>query len=314
MATNKRNATEPLLTVTKKSRPSLPASAKPINATATYPWDSHQDDIIVNSIEQVAGGGKRRRGVKHYLHMLDVQQNYEHICTSPDDEHKDDPSEQDLSDLDEEETLWDSLLDPNIDYTVLPSPPAARSDYDDTIHAAKTCSTAACLAIIRVAQKNMPFLDLRSAISHLPNLGPKDFLPELPEGTFVGDIPHDKKRDDEEIRILLLPHFYSDKRHALGYYVLGPDPVVPKRRWMRTALFTPCTTGDLEDWDLVADVDDNVKLREQVVGAREGKWLDLNVVEDYEEWSLAYRIVGTIWQNRMNLTMGMCEDGTRWKG
>lgn len=207
-----------------------------------------------------------------------------------------------------------SAHDPDIDYTVLPAPPAARSDYEEPIYSASTRNPPVFLAIKRIGQKNTHFLDFRSATDPLPNLAPTDPLRGLSKGVFVGDLWHNTRSSDREATVVLLPHFYSDNRHALGYYMLGLGPNKPMCKWMRTALCTPCTTDDLEDWNMIAGGDGSVDQGSQIVGTWQGRWVAQDIVEDYEEWCAAYAVVGHFWQTRVEYTMGVGESGTRWKG
>jgi hypothetical protein len=290
-------------------------TARRARVPPTYPWDSHQDDIIVNSPEDPRP--EPITGVEDYKQKLALQQSYEHITTDFDEYRRNFTKEEDLPKHDDSEQDegrdWEEQE--GIDYTLLPSPPPSMSDYDAHIYKAHTANPAAFLAIIRLAQRNLPFLSWEGAINHLPNHSPADPLPKLEPGTFADDVVHTKRHNDTQITILFLPDFYLDGRHALGFYTFAPpahpssNPAKALFQSIKNVVFTPCTTSDLEVYDLVEYVGSAAKGMRGVekmkcVGARGGKWLDQETVEDYEEWSEGVRIVRSVWERRVELCCG----------
>lgn len=149
----------------------------------------------------------------------------------------------------------------------LPKPNFNRLDYDWPIYRARTTNPAVFLAIIRIAEKNLPFINFDSAITHLPNRAVNASLPVLPfnnapnrkwkgkeKAVFTDDLPYGKKKDDQLMTILFLPEFYKDGKHAVGYYDIAPGRDKSMRLEAENVvqlLFTPCDTEDLVRWGLV---------------------------------------------------------------
>jgi hypothetical protein len=149
----------------------------------------------------------------------------------------------------------------------LPKPKFNRPDYDWPIYRARTTNPAVFLAIIRIAEKNLPFINFDSAITHLPNRAVNASLPILPFNTapnrkwkgkekavFTEDLPYEKKKDDQLMTILFLPEFYKDGKHAIGYYDIAPGRDKSMRLEAENVvqlLCTPCDTEDLVRWGLV---------------------------------------------------------------
>jgi hypothetical protein len=296
-------------------------SARPARvAPKEYPWDSHQDDIIVETVEEDGRRpGSQRAGAADYIHQLSQKADYEHITTNFDKYRRNSTKEADLPQYDDSEQdegrEWEEQA--GIDYTVIPSPPEAMSDYDERIYKTATSNPVVFLAIIRLAQHNLPFLDFDGAISHLPNHPPADALPTLTPGTFAADLPFLNKTTDTSMTILFLPSFYEDTRHALGFYTFAPpahlssNPAKTLFQSVQSVVFTPCTSRDLETYDLVEYLQGRQKKGNsrnleaiRCVGAREGRWLDEQTVEDYEEWSEGVRIVRCVWERRVYLCCG----------
>jgi hypothetical protein len=285
----------------------------------TYPWNSHRDDIIiVNSPEEP--DPKPITGVEDYKQKLALQASYEHITTSFDVYRRNFTKVEDLPKFDgseqDEGRGWEQQE--GYDYTSLPSPLTAMSDYEEHIYKAHTANPAVFLAIIRLVQHNLPFMSWEGAINHLPNHPPADPLPKLESGTFCADILHIKKQSDTQMKILFLPEFYQDCRHALGFYTFAPSAHPSSNlakaffQSIKSVVFTPCTTSDLETYDLVEYVGSAAKGKKgqegvdkmKCVGAREGKWLDQETVVDYEEWSEGFLIVRSVWERRVDLCCG----------
>jgi hypothetical protein len=280
----------------KKAGPAFQKPAKPVS----YPWDSHQNDITVRSIE--VDRTSLRVGVDHYRQALAAQKDYQHICTDFDtDYRRNGTKKENIATMNgpEDEDNRDWQPDLTIDYTVAPSPPATRSEYKCTIFMCTTTNPAVFLSIVRVAQRNTPFIDFTSALSHLPNHPPVAPLPVLTPGTFPGDILHILTPTCITYNVVFLPNFYEDGRHALGYFRLPPDTTK-----VSTCLFTPCTTDDLEAYDLILYLEgrraDGTN-GETCVGERTGKWLHPEDEEEWEEWRTGYRVAKAVWENRLRL-------------
>jgi hypothetical protein len=305
--------------LTKTARP---ARVAPNN----YPWDSHQDDLIVETIEEGRRPHAARAGVAHYLHLLAQEKDYKHITTDFDEYRRNFLGEEDLpkyNDLERDEgRVWEEQE--GIKYTHLPVPPDTLSAYEKRIYKASTSNPAVFLAIIRLAEHNLPFLDFSSPLSHLPNHPPVEPLPKLIHGTFCANVPVKNKITDTPMTVLFLPEFYEDGRHALGFYTFQPpahpssNPAKALFQSVKNVVFTPCTTSDLETYDLVEYLHTGKKgkgkekaggggadsLKWMCMGAREGTWLDQEVVEEYEEWSEGVRIVRSVWERRVELCCG----------
>ncbi|CAN9400721.1 unnamed protein product [Alternaria alternata] len=264
-------------------QPNKPLSSKQplkIPKEKEYPWDSHQDDIVVNSTELNTAG--RKLGIDHYRHQLTLRKTYEHITTdfaedmeklvprdalpvpssssalSSDDETKKENDDGDMEHVEHE--IWDGKAR-------LPKPKFNRLDYDWPIYRARTTNPTVFLAIIRIAEKNLPFINFDSTITHLPNRAVNASLPILPfnnapnrrwkgkeKAVFTDNLPYEEKKDDQLMTILFLPEFYKDGKHAVGYYDIAPGRDKSMRLEAENVvqlLFTPCDTEDLVRWGLV---------------------------------------------------------------
>ncbi|KAF2854102.1 hypothetical protein T440DRAFT_268344 [Plenodomus tracheiphilus IPT5] len=274
---------------------------------AAYPWDSHQD-AVVNSTE-LPGPQPALTGIAHYRQVLQTQRTYPRICTDfvADCQHtsgRGTALNATLNLDDATHSTRHSAPDPSITYATRPVPPPSHDDYTSLIYYATTTHTPVCLSIIRIAEKNLPFLSFTSATSHLPNLAPSDPLPPLPRGTFTGDIPYSPLPTDVTIYIAFLPEFYEDMRHALGYYVLSPENMAePVRHRITACVFTPCTTRDLEDWDLVLYLEGEEEKDihgMDVVGVKGGEWLD--PVDDEAQWGVVWWVLER-WEKRVRKSL-----------
>ncbi|CBY00720.1 hypothetical protein IAQ61_011628 [Plenodomus lingam] len=273
-------------------------------SSTKYPWDSHQSAVI-NSVE-LTGPQLYTTGVTHYRHILQTQRTYPRICTDFVKEYRDRaeaPSDT-ILDLDTSQSTRSSPLDRSINYTTRPAP-AARSEYHSDIYHATTTSSAVCLAIVRIAEKNLPFIDFTSAANHLPNLSPSDPLPSLPVGIFTGDLPSSHLPTSTRISIAFLPEFYSDNRHALGYYVLLSAIADTQKERVTAAVFTPCTIADLEDWDMV--LYEKGRQAEgihhmDVVGVRGGRWVTPDCGQYWGSWSWVWWVLER-WEKKIAKTL-----------
>ncbi|KAI4611262.1 uncharacterized protein J4E87_010546 [Alternaria ethzedia] len=318
-------------TVPKISAPNPPAApsakqpAKP-QKEQRYPFDSHQDDIVVNTTELDTAPGYRR-GLVDYRHKLTLKKTYNHITTDYAEDMKMtipkdavtplgsspfiDGDEGDDEDEDEDEntntnaknpkskrderTYVPEISDTITDYTKLPKPRCNRPNYVEYIYRTTTTNPAVFLAILRVAERNLPFINFDSAITHLPNLLANARLPGIPplsalspdssealgasasenqpgkkkanQPAFTEDTPHSKKDADTAMTILFLPNLYEDGRHALGYYALAPE-ADPDTKQLNPEdvvqiLFTPCGIADLVEAKLLewTPIDPDLKAR-----------------------------------------------------
>ncbi|KAF1915660.1 hypothetical protein BDU57DRAFT_452247 [Ampelomyces quisqualis] len=319
---------KPTVTVLPRGATLKPASANnPAPATATnktrfecgcYPWDSHQSSIIVRSVElnytPQEGGLKPLVGVEYYLRMLSKEKAYEHICTHFDEYRKTGADLEGKGNGEEDEggghVLRKKEEDEGVDYSIAPYPAAT---YEYPVYMTSTTNPALFLAIIRIAQHNLPTIDFRAAIAHLPNHPLDKPLPHLVKGKSPSSYPHKKGSNDTPMKLAFLPHFYQDGRHALGYFFNTPpfdcadshnppDYRQQKRLWMQTCLFTPCTTEDLEAYGMVEwKRRRGRKVWENIgsVGKHEGKWMSRDAAEEWKEWDEGVYAVGEVWERRM---------------
>ncbi|KAI4918603.1 hypothetical protein J4E90_002989 [Alternaria incomplexa] len=342
----------PKRTVPKVVAPKPPAApsakqpAKP-KKEKRYPFDSHQDDIVVNTTELDTAPGYRR-GLVDYRHKLTLKKTYNHITTDyaedmkmtipkdvvtplgsetvvggdgDGDDDEDDDDGDDDGDEDEktnantnnpkskrdERTYVPEVSDIVIDYTKLPKPRCNRPNYVEYIYRATTTNPAVFLAILRVAERNLPFINFDSAITHLPNLLANARLPAIPplsalspdpsnpsnssapsassnhpqkhkpnQPAFTEDTPHEKKDGDMALTILFLPNLYEDGRHAIGYYALAPE-ADPDTKQVNPEdvvqiLFTPCGISDLVEARLLewTPIDPDLKARADEKNGKEG--------------------------------------------
>ncbi|KNG50464.1 armadillo-like helical protein [Stemphylium lycopersici] len=319
--------------------PTSPSPPRP--PPPSYPWDSHQDDVVVNTVEN--GQTAQRTGVSHYLHQLSFRDDYEHIGTHPsedarrrkrEDGEADVGAEQDRGEIDDGEGVKqefdenededeDGDQDPRIDLTKAPipasfSPSSSKQQYTSKIYKGTTKDPAVFLAIARLVQCNLPYIDWTSALNHIPNLPPGVHAEDVPGRSYEGK-GKAKMRDvddDENVTILFLPDLYHDGRHALGYYTTRPKTSNPQKRVLTRMLFSPCTSAQLQRYGLVTYAPDDYAqiagrgkgkgkerasewLHVQSVGASTGRWLDYDVVEDWEEWREAVSVVGRVWEERL---------------
>ncbi|KAH7074482.1 hypothetical protein BKA63DRAFT_470740 [Paraphoma chrysanthemicola] len=280
-----------------------------------YPWDDYQDELVVNSVEHAHPRGQKVLvGVEHYNELLSKAGPYKHITCNFDHYKTNGRRLENVPEPEEEVELGLGFeRHPQVHYGVPPKPPKDFDDYDDWIYHAKTRSPAVCLAVVRIARHNLPFVDFTSSLNHLPNQPPDAPLPKLPLDGFIADIPHEGRATDLDASIAFLPCFYHDGRHALGFFVLSPDPRPdqPTRKWTRTCLFTPCTFSDLVRTNMVEWLPDSIR-RDDVenilaVGSRDGKWLDPDLEEHKMNWMMCWRVASNIWEKRMKLCRGAQE-------
>ncbi|KAF2254117.1 hypothetical protein BU26DRAFT_589320 [Trematosphaeria pertusa] len=189
--------------------------------------------------------------------------------------------------------------DTKIDYSKAPKGlPVASFSYP--IYKGVTYNPVIPLAIIRVAEKNLPSINFISALNHLPNLAPTDPYPELPTDDvdfLEDDTHHTRQLMDQPIRILFLPHYYNDGRHAIGFYTRK----VPSRR-LGSVLFTPCTDECLLEYRLLQRVSEGEEWEDCDFCVSGGSWVHNDVVEEYAEWKKLFMVVAKEWDIVFRLT------------
>lgn len=256
-------------------------------------------------------------GAQDYLHQLSLRKDYEQICTDFNEYRCRGSTKLGLSDIDDEEQDGieeeQHTHDTKTDYSKAPNPPSSYTTYGYKIYTCKTTNPAIFLAITRIAQRNLPFINFRSALNHLPNLIPTKRLPELQTEILTEDIAHEERRgSDRLVTVLFFPHFYHDGRDAVGYFV----PSVPARRFMydprrpdfqdtEQMLFTPCIQAELETYELITFTNHSTDGREwiQSVGVRDGRWIGIDFVEEWVEFREAFGMVAVVWQKRLETTV-----------
>ena len=183
-------------------------------------------------------------------------------------------------------------------------------EYTRPVYKGTTSNPLIPLAIIRVAEKNLPFLNFQSALAHLPNLDPAEKYPLWRDdiGFIENDTTRQRRATDVRIRVVFLPYYYTDGLHAMGFYTRKR----PSKR-LAAVLFTPCTVADLKAAKLLAVNATNVKKGsvesadglawENVVpGVSTGAWSHPDVVEEFEDWK-AVRQVESDWKIRLGMTL-----------
>lgn len=274
-----------------------------------YPWDDYQDDIVVRSVELDDYGDDELTGVQHYRHILEgSKREYEHVCFDFDEYRLNGKNaafffhteELEVEDEGEEE----AMVANGSGYAELPQ---QVDDYDNPIYTAKTTNPAVILAITRIAQRNLKFLDFTSALDHLPNLPPNRPLPKLQKDVFSDNHPHHHRNDDVQVTIAFLPAFHQDGAHAIGYFTLPHSQKAHTHPSFRLqtegCLFTPCSTADLEDFSLVLWNRKKIRGKArgiQAVGSRNGAWVkkDDGSVET-NEWDVCKTVAGEVWGKRV---------------
>lgn len=173
---------------------------------------------------------------------------------------------------------------PPISVTIYPPPPQPSGTLPTSIFAFQTPNASTLLAIVLIAQQNLPSIDFTSALTHLPNRRSLWALPELDPYNIT---PWITWGCDILFNVVFLPDFYDDGRHALGYF----NTVTEKgKKLVRTILFTPCGWEDLEKyfkWEDLADVNG---------GDRGGRWYRRDVEAEREWWRACGIAAGVSWE------------------
>jgi hypothetical protein len=223
-------------------------------------------------------------GVEHYCAVTSQHNDYKHICVHFNEYRKIGQRVKNSSDTDDEDNAMPVKSEPhlNVEDTRLPT---RRGNYNQKIYQAWTTNPAVFLAIARIAQRNIRFLDLTFALDHLPNHPPDQPLPKLAKGKFANDVSH----------------LVRDARQALGFFSLEDDADAehPTCVRARTCLFTPCTTANLEEYGLVQWIAGKRGGKIQVVGSYDGEWLCAEIVEDWDDWRVCEMVAGQVWENKV---------------
>lgn len=271
-------------------------------------YEKHQHTIPIKSVE-VNSIRRQSQGYEHY------QRNMSKVNLNAI------PSLDQIDDRDcgnsDHNTMHDSA-EPQPQHTspcasTHPLPPVSPEHYDQRIYSGRTHNPAVFLAILRIAEHNLPSVDQRSALNHLPNVRPTDPLPNITVSApgnpaalpFIDLTPLPLRANDLGIQIAFLPTFYSDTRHCVGYFevFLGPRG----RKKIGNCLFTPCTEEDLRRYGLV----EYLEGREgggvegmRRVGSRQGLWYERDTVEEYEMWDSIWQVVERAWGARLGYARG----------
>jgi hypothetical protein len=266
-----------------------------------------------------------------------------------DDDGADDDYDSDSEDWDEEEEFPRARslrpLHTSVSTTAAPLPVL---DYHEQIYQSTTLNPLLPLAIYHIAAKNLPYLDFTiSAINHLP-IALDDPYPSWPSAGKLSTIPYLNnyprsaapqmrpclipcKAMPKAVTVLFLPHFYADKRHAVGWYLLASNNGIPTDKL--EMFFTPCSTYDLQDLQMIrmlgshamGDKDEerldvllsiaDRKYAGIEVGGGGGKWLDpeARTRAARREWCTARAVVGGVWQWRFGGSGGGGRGGG-WTG
>jgi hypothetical protein len=295
----------PRHTLSKSDHPATLKPAKPVGCRydqGLYPWDDYQDIIVVKSVEEEHDQDVACPlvGVEHYCAVTSQHNDYKHICVHFNEYRKIGQRVKNSSDTDDEDNAMPVKSEPhlNVEDTRLPT---RRGNYNQKTYQAWTTNPAVFLAIARIAQRNIRFLDLTFALDHLPNHPPDQPLPKLAKGKFANDVSHLVRDSDIEFTIAFLPNYYEDARHALGFFSLEDDADAehPTCVRARTCLFTPCTTANLEEYGLVQWIAGKRGGKIQVVGSYDGEWLCAEIVEDWDDWRVCEMVAGQVWENKV---------------
>lgn len=295
-----------------------PARLPPIQPVVLR-YEKHQDDMPVKSTEGQEQGvtGMRHYAFMHKLNQLDSQPSRDHIDYRQVDAHvtdSDAPLEADVHPV--------AFSDP-------PTPPPSTGAYGHPIYMGSTHSPSVFLAILRIAQHNLPSVEFASAINHIPNMRPTDQLPLLYPAApgdfapvpFLDELRPARRIGDDNISVAFLPHFYDGgERHGIAFFEYVAD--LKRGRVLGSACVTPCSEEDLFRYGLVKYINSNELVQlfgQQVdedvdgvdvmdkVGVEGGKWLERETVEDWDEWSTAFRTCAVAWEMRVRLMRGEYE-------
>lgn len=160
--------------------------------------------------------------------------------------------------------------------------PMLFENYWQPVWKGHTYNGLVALAILRIAQKRLNFVDFSFALDHLPNIEPSQPHPHpdlFKSWSFLDDnakpARHPGARQDVQIQVLFLPRFFEPGfftddslkggLNCIGFCVThGSGPYDPEP----DMLFTPCTMTDLEECGLVRSTEPGRPLRLTPVASR----------------------------------------------
>ncbi|KAF1933539.1 uncharacterized protein M421DRAFT_51836 [Didymella exigua CBS 183.55] len=208
-------------------------------------------------------------------------------------------------------------------FTGPPKPPLDMAAYTQPVYAGTTHNPTVFLAILHIAQRNLPGMDFVSALNHIPNIRPADQLPvliptasgNLAPAPFLDSRPPYKRPGDDDINVAFLPYFYGE-RHGIAYWQYIKD--FKRGIALGSACVTPCSEDDLRHYGLVDYIaaedlagfikQDGGSVRGvdmmRVVGIEDGNWMQRDVVEDWTDWRATFRTCAVHWESRMRLMRG----------
>lgn len=292
------------------------------------PVDTFQD-FAINSVEVPATGPIKRSGLEHYRNFVRHHARY-YKCISVDFKSyrhtapPNAPPGHALPDI-EPPNLDLGPQNPEIDYT---KHPRQNTEYAQPIYKSYTYNPLVALAVIRLAQKNLPFVDFSSDLHHLPNVGPGTFPPQFPHMEDERMPFLDKTvmwrvlENYQVIRVVFLPRYFTDGRHALAFYTRKE----PSRR-LCSLVCAPCTTAEIRLAGLLdilpfardlpsSDIDNDVigedyallHWNDVEIGGTGGEWLYPTLEEDKGKWEDSEDVVGWEWMVRMKLTLRQIDE------
>ncbi|KAF2114776.1 hypothetical protein BDV96DRAFT_84770 [Lophiotrema nucula] len=189
--------------------------------------------------------------------------------------------------------------------------PVPARNYPTHIYAGSTHNPRFIVALLALADRNLPFMDFISARNHIPNVpywAPTPVLTST-NTTFESYLDYEPRPGDLELFIHFIPGYYSDSRHCLGYTVVMPYLLTngvytfgDNRLSASSMLYTPCTDADLEFYGLVrrrASVDPRMGVEMPV---SDGRWI--NGFHD----GRGVRETLKVWRERCRLMAGGYED------
>jgi hypothetical protein len=293
-------------------------------------YERYQDDMPVKSTE---GPKQGYTGFHHYTflakqHKFDKKPSLDHPNYLADYADDTDLTDTDAPHEPEPEPDLSSLA-----YADYPARPPLQDKYSQPIYYGTTRNPTVFLAILRIAQLNNPRMDFVSALNHVPNIGPTEQLPRLTPlapgnltpAPFIDtpevrpDASDEGGEDMEEINVAFLPYFYGE-RHGIAFWEYVQD--FKRGKVLGSACVTPCSEEDLRRYGLVEYIEpedvngdfgpvgprgpEGVDMMNSV-GVDAGRWLEKDVVEDWEEWRGTFRTCAVHWDRRMALMRGQHE-------
>ncbi|KAF2680671.1 hypothetical protein K458DRAFT_311195 [Lentithecium fluviatile CBS 122367] len=271
------------------------------------PIDSLQD-VVLESVETSADPALA--GVSQYSNLLAEKKFEYHVIGVSFDQYRmagrDPRTIRNLNGYADRKPTFGPPVD-GIDFS---KPPRSvrRGKYDKPIYKGETYKPIIPLAIIGVAEKNLPFVDFNSALNHLPNLGPEEKYPLWRDDIdFIDeDMTYTRKAADNKICIVFLPDYYIDGRHCVGFYTRK----LPSER-LGTILFTPCTAADLKAAKLWMKFNGREEhfWQDVLVGVGDGTWYHNHVVEQYDFWKTVLDVEED-WKLRLRVAIRTIEESS----